>query len=261
MIKFKLKHQDFLKKQILDKINEKTLNEIYSHLNEYVTIDKITNYAVEYSKKINNNPISSVNQKSSLDSIKGRVYEEIVAFGIDKMMETYGLSDKVYITKDQNLIDDFFSIRLENDAKLKKKCDIDLLLHNKNKDKFYALSVKGTTRERIAQAQLYLFLFCKEAMNSKYKSCENFFKCRLWSNNIKFKYGVVVYDNAKIKDYVKYTKHGNERISTRKFDVELFFQDKKISGGFTILNNNENFDNTIKFDELIGKIAAFFNAK
>ena len=178
MIEFEPKHNLFLEQQILSKINKKSLIEIYSHLNEYITLQQIDNYAQEYSKKINNNLLPN-NTKSSYDSIKGRIYEEIVAYGIEKMMERYGLSDNVHITKNSSLIEEFFSIRLANDQKLKKTCDIDLLLYNTNKDKFYALSVKGTTRERIAQSQLYLFLFCKEAMNSKYKSCENFFKCKL----------------------------------------------------------------------------------
>lgn len=260
MINFKLKHEDFLNKQIISKVYEKSLNEIYSNLNEYITLEQINNYAENYSKKINNNQLPS-NKKSSSDSIKGRIYEEITALGIDKMLENHGLKNDICITKDKALIDEFFSIRAANDAKLRKTCDIDLLLHNTNKSKFYALSIKGTTRERIAQSQLYLFLFCKDVMNLKYKSCEDFFKCKLWSNNIKFKYGIVVFDNAKTKDYIRYSKTGSERKSTRKFDAELFYQDKEISGGFTILNNNENFENTIKFNELIGRIIDFFQTK
>lgn len=260
MIKFDLKHKKFLDEQILSKTNEKSLNEIYSNLNEYITLEKINNYAENYSKSINNDQLPN-NKKSSADSIKGRIYEEVTAYGIQKMLENYGLSNDVYITKNKKLIDEFFSIRVANDTKLKKTCDVDLLLHNADKNKFYALSVKGTTRERIAQSQLYLFLFCKEVMNLKYKSCEDFFKCKLWSDNVKFKYGIVIFDNAKTKDYVKYTKTGDERRSTRKFDVELFYQDKEISGGFTILNNNENFNNTIKFNTLIGWIIDFFQAK
>lgn len=261
MLNFNLKHEVFIKEKLSTEIKSQKVSNVFNNLNEYIDLEILNNYIEE---KIRNNVYKSSKAKTSaMDSIRGKICEEILAFGIQKFLEENNLDNQIFIDSKTDLIKKYFSIYTAQNVNLRKKIDVDILLYNADKTKLYALSVKGTTRERVGQSETALFLLDKEVMKIKYNASSELFKCGLWSDTdkiIKIRYGIVVYDFGDSKDYTKKTSNGKLRTnSTREFDVELFFQDKKIGGGFTLLNNYENFDNTIRFSDLAGKIQSFFN--
>lgn len=99
-------------------------------------------------------------------------------------------------------------------------------------------------------------------MQVKYGTGNKLFYSPIWEDNREIRYGIVVFDSDG-KDYSRINEKTKKekKNSTREFDVELFSEDRKIGGGFTILNNHKNFRNTINFSQLIGKIYQFFNEK
>lgn len=251
-----LRYKEFIESKLAGPFAERGVPSVMNNLNNYITLDILNDYI---SSTTSHNS-QSVGDVSGADSIRGKICEEIIIYALLRQLEQDGRND-IFIETKSETIADYFSVKSAHNVNLKKKFDVDVLLRNENNTKFYALSVKGTTRERIGQSQLVLFMLDKKLMDLKYNAQDTLFTSKIWTQGVKVKYGMVVYDYAKSKDYAKrYDKHGNPRTNlTREFDVEMFFQDKTLGGGFTILNNLENFDNTIKFSELYGKIISFFD--
>ncbi len=262
MLNFDLKHKKFIEDKLLDLIKDKKVNNVFNNLNDYIDLKILDEYIINDIIK-DKHYGSEKAKKSAMDKHRGTIAEEILAYGLQKFLEENNLDSKISISSRNDLIQQYFSIYTAQNTNLRKKIDVDILLSNEDETKFYALSVKCSTRERVGQSESVLFLLDRDVMKIKYNASSELFKCKLWSDNnkiIKIKYGMVTYDLGDKKEYTKKTPNGRLRKNiTREFDVELFYQDAKLGGGFTILNNLENFDKTIKFSDLVGKIQSFFN--
>lgn len=236
------------------------VNNVMNNLNDHLNLDLMNEYISFRNEKIGKKYSSPTQEKSGYDSMRGKLCEEIVIYALERSLHEENRED-IMIESKSKTISDNFVIRSAMNVNLLKKFDVDILLYNGSRTKFYCLSVKNSTRERIGQSETVLFMLDKEVMRVKYNSSHQLFWSPLWDKNAEIKYGMVIFDGDG-KDYSRLTRKGKEKKDvTREFDVELFFQDRKFGGGFTLLNNHPNFRNTIKYSELFGKILSFFDEK
>jgi len=68
----------------------------------------------------------------------------------------------------------------------------------------------------------------------------------------------VTFDWASNKDFVKYTKIGNERLApTKKAEIQLIIDDINLGGGIYVLNNHHNLNGIGNFSSLVGAICGY----
>ncbi len=145
---------------------------------------------------------------------------------------------------------------MHNHLSLEKKFDADIMILNpKREDRFYVLSVKGTTRERIGQFLSHLFMMDNEAIIAKYG--KDRYTILFERDNVKLKYGFVTMDWAVNKDFVMQNKSNAHRKSVKEMEVQLVNDDHKIGGGLFVLNNLSNFNGVGNFGSLVGRITDF----
>ena len=246
-------HPNYRHLSIIEEILVKPLEErgslyVGNNLNDFFNFGHVENYTNGLKKRGDDRT-----QKSSKDSIAGKLAEEILIF----LLEKYFLHNQLDygVISDKNLTNTFKIInrRLGNE----KTFDVDIVIkNNKKENKYFLISCKGSSRERIGQFLSNLFLMDNRLIKQKYndKYYLDFHK-----KNIKIRYGFVCYDWAKTKDFVKNGPKGKPRKTIKQTEVLLINDDDYIGGGVTVLNNLENLTGVINFGELTGKISKFLN--
>ena len=256
-----LSHIQFIKKNLNEPISKKGVIFVGNNLNKYITFEDANNYAENFFQNNNNKretKDAARQEKSSKDSVLGRLVEEIIVFLLSRYFEVNKLNYIVTRNKD-----DEFIKSINEKLKLKrilsgheKFFDVDLFVYSPEyTKKVFCISCKGTTRERIGQFLSHLFLMDQDVINAKYG--EGKYEVVYASENIKLKYAFVTFDWAENKDFVKYTSSGKKRSTVKSTEVNLILDDRKIGGGIYVLNNFENIDGIKNFGGLCGSICDF----
>jgi hypothetical protein len=151
------------------------INNIMNNLNDYLSL-KTMNEFIEFKNKQEGKSAyeNASKEKSGMDSIRGKLCEEIVKYAIKCSLEENHRNDISIETKSK-IISENFIMRSAQNINLLKKFDVDLLLYNEEQSKYYCLSVKNSTRERIGQSEAVLFMLDKEVMKVKYNSSTTLF--------------------------------------------------------------------------------------
>ena len=223
--------------------------EVGNHLNQYFDFAIAEKYA-ESIKTQGNDRVT----KSSKDSINGRLAEEVLIYLLEAYFKHNRLNLEVMgLKNNRNLLEQFKIVheKLFNE----KIFDIDIFIKNRdNSNKYFLLSVKGTSRERIGQFISNLFLMDDRLIEKKYNDR---YYLEFKRQGISIKYGFVCYDWAKSKDFTKYNRSGRIKKTIKETEVLLINDDNYMGGGVTVLNDEENLDGVINFGELVGKVANF----
>ena len=246
------KHLEFIQECL--RLNGKTAEEIISignNLNDYLPFSDAEAYVNQKKKKGDDRV-----QKSSKDVILGLLVEETVVFLLDQYFSASGNNYLVTRNVSKGEYSQLFdTFKLSSKDLREKKFDVDILIKKQTGDqKVYLLSVKGTARERIGQFFSNLFFLDDRVVKLKY---DNVYYLEHKREGWRIKYGFVCLDWSKSPDFTKYTKKGNRRNTLKETEVDLINTDSYISGGITILNNNENFDGILNFEGIVKKIVAF----
>lgn len=249
------KHLPFIEQKLKSKIQKLGTVKADNNLNSYLDFQDAETY-INQLKKEGSDRIA----KSSKDVLLGRLVEEIIIY----LFKFYFLEHKLnYLVsndkQDENLKALFESFKIvHRRLGYEKKFDIDIIITNKAKSvsKCFAISSKGTSRERIGQYLSHLYLMDDRVIKMKYK--RRYF-LDFHEKNITLRYGLVCMDWAKAKDFVKYTSKNKLRKTLKETEVQLINDDYYIGGGVTVLNNLQNLDGVMRFSELAGKIVAFLN--
>ena len=250
----KYRHLSFIESKLKNEVKKLGSVKVGNNLNEYISFKEAENYVNELKKKGDDRV-----GKSSKDVLLGRLVEEIIVY----LLKNYFIENKLnYIvsneTEDQNLKEYFDSFNIKHIRfDYEKKFDVDILIKKEeNNEKFFILSSKGTSRERIGQYLSNLFLMDNRVVRTKY---EEKYKLEFYKKNLYIKYGFICMDWAKSKDFTKYSPKGKLRKTLKQTEVQLINDDLYIGGGVTILNNLDNLNGVMNFSELVGKITSFLN--
>lgn len=247
------KYKEILNSEdILGKIEKDGLNNFADNLNDYIDYNWF-NEKIKGLEKIDD-------IKGQMESKGGRFVEELVLFLFQKYIKENKIKKwKVFHQSDKSIDNSYFFLQHKK-KDLKKKFDIDIFITNKDENKWYLLSVKGSVRERIGQFIATLFLLDDRIIKEKYND-EWFLNHK--KNGKKIKYGLINLDwSGETKDFQKYTnKNGKKRKSVKEVEIELIDNDHYVGGKVSSFNNYENFDKVINFSTLCGEISKFFNQK
>ncbi len=257
-------HEDYLKEKLGKYIKDKGSLSIGINLNRYFNFDDANKYAKKYALQFVRNITNdrARQEKSSKDSVLGKIVEEVIIF----LLNSYFKENKLnYLATNNKTYDDIISYItnslsiIRKNTNDKKKFDSDIIIVNK--DNFYKtrkafiLSVKGTTRERIGQFLSHLFLMDQDVLNAKYG--KNKYTVIFTKENLQIKYGFVTMDWAKHRDFDKFNINGSIRNTVKQTEVHLIIDDVKLGGGLYVLNNYEHLDCIGNFSDLVGAICGF----
>lgn len=254
-------HELFIKETLYSHIEKEGTLKVGINLNNYLSFDIANNYAKNYAKNFSKHKTKDVarQEKSSKDSILGRLAEEIIIYLLDCYFKENRFN---YLTTNNKRENETVEkiIRLLKIEKSStghaKHFDSDILIYNQdsfeNTRRVFVLSAKGTTRERIGQFLSHLFLMDKDVLNAKYG--KNKYEVLFTKENISLKYAFVTLDWANTKDFSKYSKNGKLRNTVKSTEVQLILDDIKMGGGIYVLNNLENIDGVKNFAGLVGTI-------
>jgi prophage tail gpP-like protein len=147
------KYDDFIITELGKLFKDKTVNNVMNCLNEYLNMEKMNKFIetknMQEGKKEYEN---ATKEKSGMDSIRGKLCEKIVKYAIECSLEEEHRND-IIIESRSKTISENFVMRSAQNLNLLKKFDVDLLLYNKQlQNKYYCLSIKNSTRERIGQS-------------------------------------------------------------------------------------------------------------
>ena len=244
-------HIDFIKNSLENPIRQQGILTIGNNLNDYFTFQK----AEEYANLLKKKGVDRV-QKSSKDVIMGRLIEELIMYLLYEYFKHNRINYKILNSNQHKNFGDMFKIVHEK-LKNEKIFDIDIAIQKENvEDKYYLLSCKGTSRERIGQYISNLFLMDDRLIRTKYKDR---YYLDFKERGKTIKYGFVCLDWAQGKDFIKYTTKGKIRKTLKQTEILLVNDDMYIGGGVTVLNNLENLDHVLNFGELVGRITHFLN--
>jgi len=221
------------------------------NLNEYLPFDVIEGYANQIKKTGTDRT-----QKSSKDTITGRLAEEVLIYLLSKYFEHNKLIFKITRGEDEKALSGTFKIVNEK-LNHEKHFDIDIIINNpKRANRYFLVSCKGTARERIGQFLSNLFLMDDRLIKEKYSDR---YYLDFSRKGTRIMYAFVCYDWAVQKDFNKYTKTGAIRKTLKQTEVLLINDEDYISGGIAVINNVENIAGVMNFGELVGRIANFLN--
>jgi hypothetical protein len=257
-------HLDYIESKLEKPISKKGIIEVGINFNDYFSFEEANKYAALYSENFIRKATTdkSRQEKSSKDSILGKLVEEVIIYLLDEFFQANKRDFTITNDKNENkivrnIIDSLCIERIR--SRHIKTFDTDIIVYNNQNvhktRRVFILSAKGTTRERIGQFLSHLFLMDQDVLNAKYG--KNKYEVIFDKENILLKYAFVTLDWAADKDFVKYTKTRKERESVKETEVQLILDDKKLGGGIYVLNNNENFDGIGNFTTLVGTICDF----
>ena len=130
---------------------------------------------------------------------------------------------------------DYFKLK-ETKGDSERKFDVDILIRNRESpDKFFALSVKGTSRKRINRYLFHLFMMDKKIIESKYSGA---YTLEFVNRKMLAKYSFVCMDWAKGKAFTKFTNNGKLRKPSKPVELDMI---KKISRHRRRYNSIEQF--------------------
>lgn len=259
-----LNHIKFIEECLKQSIQSEGILKVGINLNDYFSFEQANEYASQYVKNFKRNITKDKarQEKSSKDSVLGKLVEEVIIYLLDTYFKKNNLNYMITNNKKENetVIEIINSLKIErNLTKHQKHFDSDILIYNQDKfhdsKRIFILSVKGTTRERIGQFLSHLFLMDAEVLNAKYGKDK--YEVIFTKENIHLKYAFVTLDWADNKDFSKYTKTGKLRNTLKSTEVQLILDDVKLGGGIFVLNNIENIDGIGNFATLCGKICDY----
>jgi len=259
-----LNHTDFIESRLKESIDKTGLLKVGINLNDYFSFEKANEYAATYVESFAKRNLKDTarQEKSSKDSVLGKLVEEVIIYLLDNYFKQNNFNYLITNNKTENetvkkLVN---SLRIErNITGHKKHFDSDILIYNQDTfeqtQRIFILSAKGTTRERIGQFLSHLFLMDKDVLNAKYGKDK--YEVIFTKENISLKYAFVTLDWAEQKDFVKYTQNGKLRDTLKSTEVQLVLDDVKLGGGIYVLNNLENIDGVGNFASLVGRICDY----
>lgn len=257
-------HLAFIQKILDEPIRREGPLKVGINLNNYLSFEDANNYAKNYVDSFAKRNLKDTarQEKSSKDSVLGRLVEEVIIYLLDNCFKQNNFNYLITNNKTENktiqkLVN---SLRIQRTlTKHEKHFDSDILIYNQDTfeetQRVFILSAKGTTRERIGQFLSHLFLMDKDVLNAKYGKDK--YEVIFTNENISLKYAFVTLDWAEQKDFVKYTKNGKLRDTLKSTEVQLVLDDVKLGGGIYVLNNLENIDGVGNFASLVGRICDY----
>jgi len=255
-------HKKFIESQLKGFINKYGTIYVGNNLNEFLIFKKIEDYinALKTGKSLIDNDYRT--KKSSADITSGRLAEEIIVYLLDNSFKEKKYKyDIVYRSRGYEKYNEIFDSLgiLEPSKVIIKKYDCDIIIVNKNKyykeKNLFIISSKGTVRERIGQFISHLFLMDQDVLDIKYG--KNKYKVLFKDKGMSVKYGLVIFDWAKNRDFDKFTKKDKDRVSSKEVEAKLIYDDKRYGSGIYVLNNYEHLDYVRSFEDLINDIHLF----
>lgn len=247
-----LQHADFIRGIFDSPIAARGALHVGNNLNDYLSFEDANRYA----QTLSAGDGDARRKKASVDPIMGRLVEEATMYLLRAYFAENRQPFAVMHGQSEAAAEHVEKLKIVNRRfGNSKRFDVDVLVMREDDSrKLFALSCKGSARERIGQFVANLFLMDDRLVMMKYGD-KYFLDFKEQGHSVR--YAFVCFDWAKLPDFHRYTRTGKERETLKQTEVYLINDDDYIAGGVAVLNNSENLHGVLNFGQLTANICKF----